>query len=78
MFRTKKPGLERETGLRLAMAIRCTRHEPHRDFWKLIDRPQPDLPAARAIGLEVRVALGGEPLDGRVMGFMTLKKFWKR
>jgi hypothetical protein len=37
-----------------------------RDFWKLIDRPQPDLPATRAVGLDVRIALGGEFLDGGV------------
>jgi len=46
----------------------CIEREPYRDFRKLVDWPKADHAAARAIGLDVRVALGCELLEGGVRG----------
>ena len=40
--------------------------EAHRDFGKLVDWPKPDHAAARTVGLDVRIAVGGELFDGGV------------
>ena len=42
------------------------KREPHRDFGQPAHWPQPDDAASRAMALDVRVALGGELLDGGV------------
>jgi hypothetical protein len=42
------------------------KREPHRDFWKVAYWPKPNDATARAIGLDVRITLGGELLDGGV------------
>ena len=67
-------------------ARQCIEREPHRDFRKLVDWPKADHAAARAIGLDVRVALGCELLEGGVKGVhatllllvLSLFAFWRR
>ena len=47
-------------------ARESVKRKPHRDFRKLVDWPKPDHAAAGAIGLDVRIAVGGKLFEGGV------------
>ena len=65
--------MQRTTAVSAAKSTReLIEREAHRDFRKLVDWPKADHAAARAIRLDVRVALGGKLFDGGVQRVQSL------